>query len=127
MSGTTGAGKRGVLVVDDEVFLRNLLVRTLKSLGADGWPAEDGPTALAVFAQHASAIDLALIDLHLPDMDGEAVAAALHQLDAALPCCLMTGGPSIPPPPGFCCALAKPFLADDLAALLATCLRAPGP
>jgi CheY-like chemotaxis protein len=83
---TPGApSRRSVLVVDDEAQVRALLVLSLQLLGADAWALADGPDALAIFTQRASEIDLALIDLHLPGMDGEDVAAVLHQIDAALP------------------------------------------
>jgi CheY-like chemotaxis protein len=126
---TPGApSRRGVLVVDDEAFVRNVLVRTLRSLGAQAWAAAGGPEALAICAQHAPLIDLALIDLNLPGgMNGEDVAAALHRLNSGLPCCLMSGDRSAPLPPGFCCALAKPFSPGELAALLSSCTRTAGP
>jgi CheY-like chemotaxis protein len=116
---------KAVLVVDDQDHVRSVLVRTLRSLGADAWAAADGPGALALFAHNSAEIDLAVIDLHLPGMDGADVAAALHQIDAALPCCLITGDTTAPLPPGFCCALAKPFLPGQLAALLSSWTRRP--
>jgi hypothetical protein len=63
----------------------------------------------------------------LPGTGGEDVAASLHQIDGALPCCLMTGDTTAPLPSGFCCALAKPFLPIELALLLSSCTRASGP
>ena len=77
-----------VLVVDDNAVNRRILSDTLSRWGMQVELAEDGPTALqklrAQATQSASpAFDLIILDGHMPEMDGFAVAAEI-QRDPAL-------------------------------------------
>ena len=60
--------KQKVLVVEDDEFLRDLLVKKLLNQGFDAKDSVDSKTAFAVLAQ--SKQDIILLDLILPDMDG---------------------------------------------------------
>ncbi len=80
---TQGAGPARVLVVDDEPAILRFL-RT--GLGAQGYvvsEAQDGQAALA--ALRRSAIDLVVLDLGLPDMDGLEVIRQMRASGSALP------------------------------------------
>ncbi|MBV9749769.1 MAG: response regulator transcription factor [Acetobacteraceae bacterium] len=80
---TAGAGPTRVLVVDDEPAILRFL-RT--GLGAQGYvvsEAQDGGTALAVLRR--SAMDLVVLDLGLPDMDGLDVIRQMRASGSALP------------------------------------------
>jgi len=66
-----------ILVVDDEESLRNLLVASLQRAGYNVVAAGTGRTALERFAQHS--VDLVLLDVLLPDMDGFAVCQTLRE------------------------------------------------
>lgn len=63
-----------VLVVDDEPYHRDLLVRRLRDR-YEVLSAEDGPTALELAASHQP--DLILLDVMMPDMDGYEVCRQL--------------------------------------------------
>ncbi len=71
-----------ILVVDDEPHARQRLRCLIEELDA-GYQvvaeATDGDGALAQCAEHA--IDVVLLDIHLPGMDGLEVASGLVQLD----------------------------------------------
>jgi CheY-like chemotaxis protein len=67
-SGASAAGERRVLVVDDNEDAADALVEALVDLGYDARAAHDGPSALALAAEHAPAY--ALIDIGLPGMSG---------------------------------------------------------
>jgi CheY-like chemotaxis protein len=73
---------RTVLVVDDHAGFRELARTLLEDGGyAVVGEARDGATALrAARALHPDAV---LLDVHLPDMDGFAVAAALAREEPA--------------------------------------------
>lgn len=61
-----------VLVVDDSAVMRSMLIRTLRLSGlplTNVHQAGDGAAALAVLAEHD--VDLALVDINMPVMDGE--------------------------------------------------------
>ncbi len=67
-----------ILVAEDVAASRLLLTAVLERAGHAVTAAEDGPAALA--ALHGAAFDLAVLDLHMPGLDGFGVAAALRTL-----------------------------------------------
>jgi DNA-binding response OmpR family regulator len=66
-----------VLVVDDDVAIRKLLTMTLRQDGYAVFAAASGHEALTYFATHP--VDLVLLDINMPQMDGHAVCAELRQ------------------------------------------------
>jgi two-component system chemotaxis response regulator CheY len=61
-----------VLVVDDSAVMRSMLIRTLRLSGlplTNVYQAGDGVAALATLAEHD--VDLALVDINMPVMNGE--------------------------------------------------------
>lgn len=79
-----------LLVVDDEAQLRLTLRAHLQREGFQLVEAEDGRAALKVIEGHK--IDLALIDILMPNMDGIEMIRALRAQDARLPIIAMSGG-----------------------------------
>ena len=70
-----------VLVVDDDLFVRQSLQKMLSrtpGISTVGF-AENGTQALEIFTSEA--VDLVLIDIQLPDMDGVSTAAEIHALE----------------------------------------------
>jgi len=57
-----------ILVVDDDIDIRNLLKRVLESKEREILTAEDGREALALFGSHD--MDLVILDIGLPELDG---------------------------------------------------------
>jgi DNA-binding response OmpR family regulator len=82
-----------VLIIDDEVNLRQTLTRILRQAGCDVTTASDGPEGLQRLA--AVAYDLAYLDIHLPGMDGLQVLKQIHQSYPQLPVILLTGHASL--------------------------------
>jgi CheY-like chemotaxis protein len=81
----------GVLVVDDEPDIRDVLQCALPRKGFAVWVAADGEEALDVYRGCFETIDVALLDVLMPRLDGPATLTALRQLRPELPCCFMTG------------------------------------
>ena len=71
-----------VLVVDDTPFNRRLLVRMLGSIGHDTVEAADGQEALDLLRDRdAEPVDVVLLDIMMPVMDGYETLAALKADD----------------------------------------------
>lgn len=66
-----------VMVVDDNAALRRLVLRYLRSDGIAAFDVANAAPVLSLVRQHAGAVDLAIIDMNLPDSNGFDVAAEL--------------------------------------------------
>lgn len=66
-----------ILVVDDEPQIRKMLLIALRSSGYEAIEAESGASALVAVARYQP--DLVLLDLGLPDLDGNEVLAQLRE------------------------------------------------
>ena len=79
------AGVRA-LIVDDNATNREILLRNLQGWGLEVASAPDGPAALGLLAQTYAAgqhFDIAVLDMHMPGMDGLQLATAMRK-DPAL-------------------------------------------
>lgn len=86
-----------VLLVDDEKLVLRSLEKTLLRAGYDVLTATDCASASQVFAEHAEQVDIAVLDLNMPDFQGQSRAGAgldlladLKQQKAALPVVILT-------------------------------------
>lgn len=84
-------GEGLVLVVDDERVLREAAVDVLTSLGYRTLGASGGREALEILAQRGAEIDVVLLDMSMPGMDGEQTYRAMRDLRADIPVLLTTG------------------------------------
>lgn len=78
-----------VLVVEDDVEVRTLLVRTLRRRGHSVEEAADGMEGLA--CAERAAPDVVLTDMAMPRLDGLGLMKALKQTDPDLPVIVLTG------------------------------------
>ncbi|MHB8524088.1 MAG: hybrid sensor histidine kinase/response regulator [Limisphaerales bacterium] len=82
-------GRRGhgelILIVDDEVTIREVTQKVLEKSGYRAVTAADGTEALARFVEHKHEIKLVLTDLMMPIMDGLTLIRTLRKLDPKLP------------------------------------------
>lgn len=70
-----------ILVVDDEIAIREITKGTLEAFGYRALTASDGTEAVALYAQHKDEIRLVLTDLMMPYMDGPVTIRALQKLN----------------------------------------------
>jgi DNA-binding NtrC family response regulator len=82
-----------ILVVDDEVELRQLIVRQLRIAGYKVLAAGYGMEALAVAASSPEPIDLVLSDIRMPGMPGTELAQRLMAEHPGLQVVLMSAHP----------------------------------
>jgi len=85
--------KPRILVVDDELLIRDLLYDFFTGQGWDIAVAEDGERALDMLRSRK--FDLVLSDIRMPQMDGLALSAHVKEEHPGLPVVLMTGYPSV--------------------------------
>jgi two-component system response regulator AtoC len=84
----TSQSKR-VLLVDDEEKLLDSIARRLTVLGFEPHLATNGMTAIDIATKHP--IDLAIVDLQMPDMDGLVTITKLKEIKPDLKTILLTG------------------------------------
>jgi two-component system cell cycle sensor histidine kinase/response regulator CckA len=80
-----------LLVVDDEPANRTSLSRLLSFRGHEVLLAEDGPCAIRVAEDNKGKIDLVLLDLLMPGMNGKEVLTALRARCPDLKVMMVTG------------------------------------
>ncbi len=76
------------LVVDDSRSMRSILSRILRELGAEVTEAGDGRTALGIL-ESGSLPDIALVDWHMPVMDGLQFVSAVRRRPEWRPMAIM--------------------------------------
>jgi DNA-binding response OmpR family regulator len=80
---------RHVLVVDDDPYIRRLVSVVLEHHGLVVHSAHDGQGALVLVEE--SPIDVVLLDVHMPILDGPGFVAALREKRVNLPIVVMSG------------------------------------
>lgn len=80
-----------ILIVDDEPSIRNIVKMHLERAGMTVLTAPDGLAGLKVYEENADAIDLVLLDLSMPHLNGEETYRRLHQMNPGLQVILISG------------------------------------
>jgi class 3 adenylate cyclase len=76
------ASRALALVVDDSAVNRKVLARHLASLDIDAREAADGREALDVLGSDGAGVDIVLLDIEMPELDGYETLAAIKGDDA---------------------------------------------
>jgi len=78
---TVWKGSGRVLLVDDEAFVRDVTTRQLTRLGYTVTTCEDGVQALKYYAQHREEVDVVIMDLVMPMLNGVECIAKMKKLN----------------------------------------------
>ncbi len=84
-----GSGR--ILLVDDEETVRAVGKRMLERLGLSVLIAEDGRRALEIYREHAESIDLVLLDMTMPHLDGEETFREIRRIRKDVSVILISG------------------------------------
>ncbi len=106
-----------ILVVDDELFVRELLLEFLSSEGYEVFLADSGEKAVELMQTQAA--DLILLDLKMPGIDGMETLRRIKKVAPGALTIIMTGYPTIQSSIdalrcGACDYVVKPFKLNDL-------------
>ncbi len=85
----TGKGK--ILVVDDEEVVRRILTQMLLEIGYTVSSCTNGMEAVQFYRQHGSTIDLVILDMNMPVMNGIDCFRELRSLDEDVKVIITTG------------------------------------
>lgn len=85
------AGQGTILVIDDEPVIRLAVRFMLEGLGYQVFEAENGQAGIELYTQHQEEIDLILLDMVMPVMDGEECFRRLKSLDSSV-CVIIASG-----------------------------------
>ncbi len=89
--GEVKRGSGSILVVDDEEIMRSTAKAILEALGYEVILAEDGQVALELFSQEKDRIDLVLLDMIMPVMNGRECFERLKKQDPQVNVILSSG------------------------------------
>ncbi|TYP49773.1 response regulator [Thermosediminibacter litoriperuensis] len=81
--------KNKILVVDDQVWVRRMLLEALSALGYEVFGASSGPEALQLAGERGP--DLAIIDMSIPGMDGLTLFSKLRGINFNIHGILISG------------------------------------
>jgi len=124
------SGTETILLVEDELGVRQLVCEMLQRLGYQILQASGGAEALRLFEQHQGSIDLLITDVIMPQMSGRELAQRLKVLQPTLKVLYISGYTDdmlahhgVLESNVF--LLQKPFAPDELAKKLREVLDAP--
>jgi two-component system, cell cycle sensor histidine kinase and response regulator CckA len=116
-----------ILIVDDEAAIREVVRTMLETYQYRVLVAESGTEAIALYQTHKDEIDLLLIDMMMPGMDGVTLMSLLQQINPNVRAIAMSGLGSTrmierATSLGFQDFLFKPLATEDLSKALRRCL-----
>ena len=123
---SAGAAPQVILIVDDEVAIRRFLRTSLSSQGFQLIEADNGKSALDQLRRNR--VDLLILDLGLPDMDGAEIIGRLRQSGSSVPILVLSSrtdeqGKVNALDMGADDYVTKPFGMDELLARVRAALR----
>lgn len=109
----------GILVIDDELEIRELVAEILSTEGYVVFPARNGAEALGVLSH--TRVSLVLLDMRMPVLDGWSFARRLRERRTGLPILVMSAAGNalqLANDIGAAGCLSKPFDVLELLALV---------
>lgn len=98
--GTVLKGNETILLIDDENSIRSVMTAALSFRGFRVLEAKDGEEGLQRYRESGKEIDLVLLDLQMPRMNGWDAMDAILSINPKARILLLSGGTPVPPKPG---------------------------
>ncbi|MFO0945022.1 MAG: response regulator [Planctomycetota bacterium] len=86
-----GSGLKQVLIIDDDKTVLALTARMLHQAGFDVLTANGGDEGLRIFQEHPDTIRAVLVDMTMPQMNGEQTCAELRRIRRDIPVVISSG------------------------------------
>lgn len=80
-----------ILIVDDEALVRSFCVDVLSAVGIEVLAASDGAQAVALYREKWKSIDLVILDMVMPHMDGRTAFGMLQTINPEVKVLLSSG------------------------------------
>jgi len=80
-----------ILVVDDELVLRQIITEFLEGIGCNIISAADGFAGVELYRKHSATIDLVISDLGMPTMNGEEMFEELKKINPHIKVVISSG------------------------------------
>jgi PAS domain S-box-containing protein len=108
-----------ILVVDDEISVREITKASLETYNYRVLMASDGVEAIALYAQYQAEVQFILLDLMMPSLDSASTIRALRQINSDVSIVVMSGLSANEPIKNMRdvnvqAFLAKPFTSQEL-------------
>ncbi|MGC9053930.1 MAG: PhnD/SsuA/transferrin family substrate-binding protein [Candidatus Hydrogenedens sp.] len=84
-------GNETILIAEDELSVRSVAMRILEQAGYRVLSAKDGEECVKLFLENINAIDLVILDVIMPIMDGKEVYEKIKAIRPDLPVLFSTG------------------------------------
>ncbi|MFW6122758.1 MAG: PAS domain S-box protein [Thermodesulfobacteriota bacterium] len=120
------SGQGTILLVEDEPSLRRVSRKLLEKLGYQVMEAVNGEQALQIYAEQGQDIDLVLLDLIMPGLNGLQTLEQLRKLDPGVKVILCSGIADTEEEtlPEGVCFMPKPFPLETLSQKVAAAMSA---
>jgi PAS domain S-box-containing protein len=115
-----------ILVVDDEIAVREITKESLQAYNYNVMQACDGIEAIAIYAKYHQEIDVVLIDMMMPHLDTPSTIRAFRRINPLVKVVAMSGlatNQEVVKTSGVSDFLTKPFTTEDMLQMLENILQ----
>ena len=123
-TGESLSGAGHILIIEDEQYIRQVLTRMLHGMGYEVSCASDVRAGLDYYRTHHNSVDLVILDLMMPAMNGLEALTALRAVDPQVKAVLSSGYGAGQENLGDIEFLAKPYQPEQLAKVVRRAMAA---
>lgn len=84
-------GKPIILLIDDEIYIREMSKRLFEKLGYDVILASNGAEGIEIYKNNLDEIDLVILDMVMPEMTGKDVYKILIEMNPDIKIVFLSG------------------------------------